>query len=103
VGDQGPEYHAEVGEYAADKGIETLLCVGELMRYGAAVFPGARHFGGMDALIQAVHVDLHGYRSVLVKGSRFMKMERVVQAIEELSLRALNHDSDQTKEMTHVA
>ena len=103
VGDQGPEYHAEVGEYAADKGIETLLCVGELMRYGAAVFPGARHFGGMDALIQAVQVDLHGYRSVLVKGSRFMKMERVVQAIEELSLQALNDDSDQTKEMAHVA
>jgi UDP-N-acetylmuramoyl-tripeptide--D-alanyl-D-alanine ligase len=85
VGDQGPEFHAEIGEYAAERGIETLLCTGELMRYGAAVFPGARHFGGMEALQNAVLADLVHYRSVLVKGSRFMKMERIVQAIEQQS------------------
>jgi UDP-N-acetylmuramoyl-tripeptide--D-alanyl-D-alanine ligase len=85
VGDQGPEFHAEIGEYAAERGIETLLCMGELMRYGAAVFPGARHFGGMESLSNAVLADLSQYRSVLVKGSRFMKMERVVQAIEALA------------------
>jgi UDP-N-acetylmuramoyl-tripeptide--D-alanyl-D-alanine ligase len=83
VGDQGPEFHAEIGEYAAERGIETLLCTGELMRYGAAVFPGARHFGGMEALQSAMLADLAHYRSVLVKGSRFMKMERLVQAIEQ--------------------
>lgn len=81
VGDQGPEFHAEIGEYAADRGIETLLCMGDLMRYGAAVFPGARHCAGVDALTKAVLADLAQYRSVLVKGSRFMKMERVVEAI----------------------
>jgi UDP-N-acetylmuramoyl-tripeptide--D-alanyl-D-alanine ligase len=81
VGDQGPEFHAEIGEYAAERGIETLLCMGELMRYGAAVFPGARHCGGVDALNACVLADLASYRSVLVKGSRFMKMERVVDAI----------------------
>jgi UDP-N-acetylmuramoyl-tripeptide--D-alanyl-D-alanine ligase len=85
VGDQGPEFHAEIGEYAAERGIESLLCIGELMRYGAAVFPGARHLGGMEALNKAVLGDLARYRSVLVKGSRFMKMERVVQAIEDYS------------------
>ena len=82
VGDQGPEFHAEIGEYAAECGIESLLCLGELMRYGAAVFPGARHFAGMESLVAAVLVELPHHRSVLVKGSRFMKMERVVQAIE---------------------
>jgi UDP-N-acetylmuramoyl-tripeptide--D-alanyl-D-alanine ligase len=81
VGDQGPEFHAEIGEYAAERGIETLLCMGELMRYGAAVFPGARHCGGIDALNSCVLADIGSYRSVLVKGSRFMKMERVVDAI----------------------
>jgi UDP-N-acetylmuramoyl-tripeptide--D-alanyl-D-alanine ligase len=85
VGDQGPEFHAEIGEYAAERGIETLLCLGELMRYGAAVFPGARHFGGIESLNNTVLGDLARYRSVLVKGSRFMKMERVVQAIEDYS------------------
>jgi UDP-N-acetylmuramoyl-tripeptide--D-alanyl-D-alanine ligase len=81
VGDQGPEFHAEIGEYAAQRGIETLLCMGELMRYGAAVFPGARHCANIDALNTCVLADLAQYRSVLVKGSRFMKMERVVDAI----------------------
>ncbi len=81
VGDQGPEFHAEIGEYAAACGIETLLCLGEQMRYGAAVFPGARHFGGIDALNATVLTELVQYRSVLVKGSRFMQMERVVDAM----------------------
>ncbi len=81
VGDQGPELHAEIGEYAAQRGIESLLCTGELMRYGAAVFPGARHCASMDALNTCVLADIAQYRSVLVKGSRFMQMERVIQAI----------------------
>ena len=81
VGDQGPELHAEIGEYAAQRGIESLLCTGELMRYGAAVFPGARHCASMDALNTCVLADIAQYRSVLVKGSRFMQMERVIQVI----------------------
>jgi UDP-N-acetylmuramoyl-tripeptide--D-alanyl-D-alanine ligase len=99
VGDQGPEFHAEVGEYAAERGIETLLCMGELMRYGAAVFPGARHFGGIDSLSNAVLADLPQYRSVLVKGSRFMQMERVVQAIEA----AHEKNTTQQQEVAHAA
>jgi UDP-N-acetylmuramoyl-tripeptide--D-alanyl-D-alanine ligase len=82
VGDQGPEFHAEIGEYAAERGIETLLCMGDLMRYGAAVFPGARHCANVDALNSYVLAELPSYRSVLVKGSRFMKMERVVEAVQ---------------------
>ena len=89
VGDQGPEFHAEIGEYAAERGIETLLCMGELMRYGAAVFPGARHCGGIEALNACVLADLAQYRSVLVKGSRFMKMERVVDAITASSAQTI--------------
>jgi UDP-N-acetylmuramoyl-tripeptide--D-alanyl-D-alanine ligase len=102
VGDQGPEFHAEIGEYAAECGIESLLCMGELMRYGAAVFPGARHFGGMEALSNAVLADLPHYRSVLIKGSRFMKMERVVQAIEAAALEP-KHNTENNKESAHVA
>ena len=102
VGDQGPEFHAEIGEYAAERGIESLMCMGELMRYGAAVFPGARHFGGMEALSAAVLTELPQYRSVLVKGSRFMKMERVVQAVEDLASQH-NNDSNNNKETAHAA
>jgi UDP-N-acetylmuramoyl-tripeptide--D-alanyl-D-alanine ligase len=98
VGDQGPEFHAEIGEYAAERGIETLLCIGDLMRYGAAVFPGARHFGGMDALNAAVLAELPQYRSVLIKGSRFMKMERVIDAIAQR-----HPPRDNNKENDHAA
>ncbi len=102
VGDQGPEFHAEIGEYAAERGIETLLCMGELMRYGAAVFPGARHCGGVDALNACVLADLATFRSVLVKGSRFMKMERVVDAITASATQATPANIT-TQEALHAA
>jgi UDP-N-acetylmuramoyl-tripeptide--D-alanyl-D-alanine ligase len=102
VGDQGPEFHAEIGEYAAERGIETLLCMGELMRYGAAVFPGARHCGGVDALNACVLADLATFRSVLVKGSRFMKMERVVNAITASVTQAVPPNIT-TQEALHAA
>ena len=83
VGDKGDEYHAEVGEYAAERGIETLYAVGELMRYGAAAFPGARHFASMDSLQAACLRDAPAYRSILVKGSRFMRMEQLVDTLQK--------------------
>ena len=101
VGDQGPEFHAEIGEYAAERGIETLLCTGELMRYGAAVFPGARHCASVEALNTCVLADLDQYRSVLVKGSRFMKMERVVEAICSATQTPIT--TLQQKEAAHAA
>jgi UDP-N-acetylmuramoyl-tripeptide--D-alanyl-D-alanine ligase len=102
VGDQGPEFHAEIGEYAADRGIETLLCMGDLMRYGAAVFPGARHCGGIEALNTCVLADLGQYRSVLVKGSRFMKMERVVDAISASAIHTQTNNNT-IQEALHAA
>jgi UDP-N-acetylmuramoyl-tripeptide--D-alanyl-D-alanine ligase len=76
VGDQGPAFHAEVGAYARERGIEQLFTLGEQ----AAGMKG-RHFADVDALNQAVLGALSSAQSVLVKGSRFMKMERVVEAI----------------------
>jgi UDP-N-acetylmuramoyl-tripeptide--D-alanyl-D-alanine ligase len=76
VGDQGPAFHTEVGEYARERGIEQLLTLGEQ----AAAMKG-RHFADVDALNAAVVQALAQAESVLVKGSRFMKMERVVDAI----------------------
>ena len=76
VGDQGPMFHAEVGEHARARGIENLLTLGE-----QSVAMRGRHFADIDALNQAVLAELPKAASVLVKGSRFMKMERVIQAI----------------------
>jgi len=76
VGDQGAAFHAEVGDYARQRGIDQLFTLGEL-----AVSAQGRHFAEIDALTAAVLQALAASESILVKGSRFMKMERVVQAI----------------------
>jgi UDP-N-acetylmuramoyl-tripeptide--D-alanyl-D-alanine ligase len=79
VGTQGQQFHEEIGAYAKSRGIDTVLATGELARHLAA--SGARHFEQFDELLAALDSKL-GSKSdatVLVKGSRFMKMERVVQ------------------------
>lgn len=81
VGDQGPQFHAEVGAYAAERGIETLYTLGALCADAAKAFAGARHFESMSALIAAVQSLAPTVQSIVVKGSRFMKMEQVVEAL----------------------
>ena len=79
VGTQGPEFHEEIGAYAAGRGIDTVLATGTLARHMTA--SGAQHYEQFDELLAALDQTL-GSKSdatVLVKGSRFMKMERVVQ------------------------
>ncbi len=76
VGDQGPQFHAEVGDHARACGIERLYTLGEQARA-----MGGRHFPGIEALNEAVCAELAAVSSVLVKGSRFMRMERVIEAI----------------------
>lgn len=81
VGAQGPQFHAEAGRYAHTRGIEQLQALGSLSVCATEVFQGALHFDSMDALIAAVRTQVPHVASVLVKGSRFMRMERVVEAL----------------------
>jgi UDP-N-acetylmuramoyl-tripeptide--D-alanyl-D-alanine ligase len=77
VGERGPEFHREMGTYAAERGIESLWTVGTLSTHASAAFHGARHFDDVRALLAALP-DAPVASSVVVKGSRFMKMEQVV-------------------------
>ena len=99
VGDQGPAFHEEVGAYAAEQGVSKLFALGEQSKFAVQGFnesqktlPGgsATHFATLDRLLEELHVALIDQASskqlhldILVKGSRFMRMERVVQALLE--------------------
>jgi len=78
------QFHDEIGGYAKSHGIDRLLCLGELSEAAAANFgEGGLHFRSLEDLTRAVLAELDPQTTVLVKGSRFMRMERVVTAIVE--------------------
>ena len=82
VGERGVEFHQEIGRYARERGIDRLFAVGELSSACVAAFgEGARHFATVEDLISAAQAELRPRTTMLVKGSRFMRMERVVQAL----------------------
>jgi len=77
VGPKGPEFHREIGAYARSRGVTELLALGDASTHAVAAFgKGAKHFNDVNELVPAIRG-----RTVLVKGSRFMKMERVVAAL----------------------
>ncbi len=82
VGARGLEFHREVGAYARERGIDSLFATGPLMRGAAQAFgANALHVDDIAALIAALRSNVRPGATVLVKGSRFMQMERVVQAL----------------------
>lgn len=86
VGNQGPAFHAEIGDYARTRGIEALWATGQLALHAVQAYgPAGRHFDKAEDLAQALGEDkegtVAGASAVLVKGSRFMRMERMVDAL----------------------
>ena len=83
LGIEGAELHRKIGEAASRAGIEILLTLGELSVNAAVGFgKGALHFSNIDELLGEAEKLLDRNVTMLVKGSRFMKMERVIQRFE---------------------
>ncbi|MEW5771009.1 MAG: UDP-N-acetylmuramoyl-tripeptide--D-alanyl-D-alanine ligase [Pseudomonadota bacterium] len=92
MGELGPDaaaLHREVGEKAKAAGIDRLLCLGELsvntvQGFGEGATPtAAMHFERIEELLAEIEQALGPEVTVLVKGSRFMQMERVVKSFQE--------------------
>jgi UDP-N-acetylmuramoyl-tripeptide--D-alanyl-D-alanine ligase len=80
LGENERRFHAEIGAVARKLGIQHLLALGELSRAAVDEFgTGAQHFDNVDDLCAELDQELGTGVTVLVKGSRFMKMERVVK------------------------
>jgi len=82
VGAGGPQFHHEVGAYARAAGIDRLLTVGTLTASSAAAFgAAAAQFTFIEELIADLAASARPGTTILVKGSRVMRMERVVAAL----------------------
>jgi UDP-N-acetylmuramoyl-tripeptide--D-alanyl-D-alanine ligase len=83
VGAQGEAFHEEVGVYARNAGINVLYALGESAAVTARAFgSGGRHYPRIEDLLADVEAALGPQTALLVKGSRFMQMERVVRVME---------------------
>ena len=89
LGPDAPALHREVGEKAKAAGIDRLFCLGEMsintvQGYGQGSTPNAAmHFERIEELLAEIEQALGPDVTVLVKGSRFMQMERVVKSFQE--------------------
>jgi UDP-N-acetylmuramoyl-tripeptide--D-alanyl-D-alanine ligase len=82
LGDASHELHAEVGRFAREAGVDVLMAFGEASRHAVQAFGhGAMHFNDLETLTKAAAREALAGSTILVKGSRFMRMERVADAL----------------------
>lgn len=84
LGQASPALHEEIGRYAAEKGIDLVVCVGEdsahMFRAAAQIDPNrARYFDTQDSMLASLSGLLFEGDTILVKASRGMKLENSVE------------------------
>ncbi|PCJ30160.1 MAG: hypothetical protein COA99_18500 [Moraxellaceae bacterium] len=90
LGVHAPSLHREIGEYAAEKAIDNLLVFGR--HASDYLFGFTTHkstdqkgaiFDSCEEIAQFVHDELSNY-TILIKGSRSVAMERVIQCLKSM-------------------
>lgn len=86
LGEDAARLHRQTGATLKRAGVDRLFAIGEMSKNSSEAFGGkAMWFESVDSLIDALRTTLTSDVNLLVKGSRFMRMERVVQALHESS------------------
>jgi UDP-N-acetylmuramoyl-tripeptide--D-alanyl-D-alanine ligase len=84
LGEDAAAMHVQIGRTAHEAGVDRLLALGDLTQGTVEAFgAGAMHFERIEELLAELENELTPDTTVLVKGSRFMRMERVVQSFIE--------------------
>ncbi len=87
LGEDAARLHRQTGAALKRAGVDRLFAIGEMSKNSSEAFGGkAMWFESADSLIDALRTTLTSDVNLLVKGSRFMRMERVVQALHESSV-----------------
>ena len=82
LGELAKTLHEEIGLFAKQAGVKKLFCYGKNMAFAVQQFGSeGMHFDNYDALISALKKEVTPEATILVKGSRSMKMETVVNAM----------------------
>ncbi|HEY9051062.1 MAG TPA: UDP-N-acetylmuramoyl-tripeptide--D-alanyl-D-alanine ligase [Gammaproteobacteria bacterium] len=82
LGEDARQLHADVAKLALESGIDHVYATGENSKATVKAFgENAMHFSTQKDLIDFLHSKLHQNLNVLIKGSRFMKMEKVVESL----------------------
>ncbi len=82
LGEESARLHADIGEFARDCGVKRLLAVGDEARHAVETFgAGATWFAVVEDLIESLRGEVRSGVTVLVKGSRSNRLERVAIAL----------------------
>lgn len=82
LGEDADAIHHQMGEQARNAGVERLFCVGEMSRLAARSFgEGAEHFNAVKSLQTKLEHILDADVTVLIKGSRFMNLDRLADSL----------------------
>ena len=87
LGSDAAQMHVEIGAYAKQSGVDSFYALGKLSAQAAKAF-GANglHFESLENLVEALKKEMHADVTVLVKGSRSMRMERVVDLVQKQTI-----------------
>ncbi len=89
LGENAEKMHQDIGKKAKSVGINRMYCLGKYSTLACDQFgENGKSFNEMDDLLMSLEKDLTENMTILVKGSRTMRMERAVDALS-LSMRGI--------------